>query len=194
MTTRRVCPGARPRSASSSSRISATARTYEASGTLGRLSAATAGPTAASMSRTAMRHGRLMRTTTSTPWSARRSAAAATAARASSLRAGGMASSRSSWMQSAPRAAAPATNFSFNTGTKSMDRHSGSSRPVKPPIPCCDVPKPSSMMISSVCSPSSGAGRRKVPGVGSRRGTISCMGTDPRFLSSSSVRAPRPAT
>ena len=39
-------------------------------------------------------------------------------------------------MQSAPRDGAPARNFSFSTGTNSIDRHSGSARRVTRPLPC----------------------------------------------------------
>jgi hypothetical protein len=86
----------------------------------------TSAQTLDSMSATACRHGRLIRTTTWTPSRASRAAAARTMPRASTFWSGGMLSSRSSWMTSAPRLGALARKRSLLTGTNSIDRQIGS--------------------------------------------------------------------
>ena len=50
---------------------------------------------------------------------------------------------------------------------------------------------PPSRSTASVCSPSRGAGRRHIPGVTERRGTILCMGKAPSSRSSTSTMMPR---
>src|SRR6266851_8065967 len=120
-----VVPGGMPRSASTSSTISASSWTCSALSVLGRASANTPGPTAASMSRTAMRNGRLLRTTTSAPPRATSCAASGTKVRARSFSLGATLSSRSRMIASAPRRAAPSTKRRCVTGTNSIERHTG---------------------------------------------------------------------
>jgi hypothetical protein len=122
---RRVVPGAMPRSASTSSTISASSRTCSGLSTLGKASASTPGLIAASMSRTASRNGRLMRTTTSAPPRETISAASGTRARARSFSEAATLSSRSRMIASAPRLAAPSTKRLAVTGTNSSERHTG---------------------------------------------------------------------
>ncbi len=69
------------------------------------------GPTAASMSRTASESGRLIRTTTSAPARATRSAADWTSVRARAFSSGGTLSCRSRMIASAPRVAADAAKL-----------------------------------------------------------------------------------
>jgi hypothetical protein len=121
----RVVPEAIPRSASTSSTISASSRTCSGLSTLGRANPRTPGPTAASMSRTASRNGRLMRTTTSAPPRETISAAPGTRARARSFSEAATLSSRSRMIASAPRLAAPSTKRLAVTGTNSSERHTG---------------------------------------------------------------------
>src|SRR5271154_2652579 len=68
-----------------------------------------------------------MRTTTSPPPRRTRFAAAGTSLRAASFSEAGTLSSRSSWMQSAPRMWALSTYFSTLTGTYSSERQTGRS-------------------------------------------------------------------
>ena len=123
----RVVPGVMPRSASTSSMISASSRTCSALSVLGSASASTRGPTAASMSRTAIRSGRLMRTTTSAPPRDTISAASGTSPLARSFSEAATLSSRSRMIASAPRLAAPSTKRRCVTGTNSSERHTGRS-------------------------------------------------------------------
>src|SRR5687767_1402080 len=80
-----------------------------------------------SKSLNAASNGLLMRTTTSAPPRRTLAAAAGTIRRAASFCAAGTLSSRSSWMQSAPRVCALATYFSTFTGTYRRDRQTGRS-------------------------------------------------------------------
>ena len=122
----RVVPGATPRSASTSSTISAMSRTCSALSVFGSASASTRGPTAASISRTARRNGRLVRTTTSAPPRDTISAASGKRVRALSFSEAATLSSRSRIIASAPRRAAPSRKRRRVTGTNSSDRHTGS--------------------------------------------------------------------
>jgi len=192
----RVWPTGSPRSRSSSASTSASWRTKEASGTFGMAIALTEARTVASRSRTSMRHGRFTRTVTSRPAAANRSAIAATRARASSFWAGPTLSSRSICSASASPLSALSTNRSLTAGTKRIERQTGSSRAS---VLTCTVGsfegqgrRASSARISSVCSPSAGAGRRKPPGVTPRRGTTLCIGIEPSSASSTSTIASRP--
>src|SRR5256885_421287 len=83
-----VVPIGMPRSASISSMISATSRTWSALSAFGKATACTPGPITASRSRTVMRNGRLSRTTTSAPARDTISAASGTRVRALLLRGG----------------------------------------------------------------------------------------------------------
>jgi hypothetical protein len=121
-----VAPEAMPRSASSSLTTSASICTCSALSTLVSISACTMGDTAASMSRIASRHARLMRTTTSAPSFATVAAASCSTSRPRGFSAKGTLSSRSRISASAPRSAARATYFSTVTGTNSIERHTGS--------------------------------------------------------------------
>jgi hypothetical protein len=121
----RVVPGTTPRSISTSSTISASNRTCSGLSTLGKANARTRGSTAASMSRTARRSGRLMRTTTSAPPRATISAASGTKVRARSFSEAATLSSRSRMIASAPRRAAPSTKRCAVTGTNSSERQTG---------------------------------------------------------------------
>src|SRR6185503_15942024 len=87
----------------------------------------TSGPTQNSRSLNAISSGLLMRTTTSAPARRTRLAAPCTSLRAFSFSAAGTLSSRSSWMQSAPRVCALSTYFSTLTGTYSSERQTGRS-------------------------------------------------------------------
>jgi hypothetical protein len=122
----RVVPDARPRSASTSSTVSAISRTCSGLSVFGKASAKTRGPTAASMSRTARRSGRLMRTTISAPPRETISAASDTRARARSFSEAATLSSRSRMIASAPRRAAPSTKRLAVTGTNNSERQTGS--------------------------------------------------------------------
>ncbi len=117
MAMKRVWPAARPRFASSFATVASKRRRCAASSTFVTAMPFTSGPTRASRSRAAIASGRLMRTTTSAPPRRTREAARATSLRALSFSAAGTLSSRSSSMQSAPRACAFSTYFSTFTGT-----------------------------------------------------------------------------
>src|SRR4051794_19705943 len=129
-----VVPTRMPRSASSSSMISATSWTCSALSALGSAIACTPGPITASRSRTVMRIGRLTRTTTSAPPRDTVAAASGTRVRARSFSEAATASSRSRIIASAPRLAAPSTNRYAVTGTNSIERHTGNSLGVILPV------------------------------------------------------------
>ena len=114
---KRVWPGWRPSAASRAATASDSSRTCSGPISLGSLSAVTAGMTAASMSRTAISSGRLMRTPTSAPPCPTLAAAAASASRAACFSAGAIESSRSRMTTSAPRVCALATKRSAVVGT-----------------------------------------------------------------------------
>ena len=123
-----------PRSASSSSMISATSWTCSALSALGSAIACTPGPITASRSRTVMRIGRLMRTTTSAPPRDTICGRLRHQGARPLLLRGGDASSRSRMIASAPRLAAPSTKRCAVTGTNSIERHTGNSLGVILPV------------------------------------------------------------
>ena len=90
--------------------------------TLGSIRADTSGMMAAAISGTANSSGRLMRTQISCPCAAMVFAAPGSAARAASFSLGGMESSRSRMITSAPRVCALATKRSATAGMNSKDR------------------------------------------------------------------------
>ncbi len=122
-----IDPAGRFRSTSSSSTISATASTCSALSTLVSISAQMPGMTAASISRTSIRQGRLTRTSTSAPLRDTCGMASAISVRAWSFCDGATASSRSRMMPSAPRSAPVFTNLSTLTGTNISERQTGRS-------------------------------------------------------------------
>ena len=130
-----------------------------------------------------------MRTTTSPPPRRTRFAAAGTSLRAASFSEAGTLSSRSSWMQSAPRVWALSTYFSTLTGTYMSERQTGRSGFTGDDAFLFQSSlyfqtfKPRDFKISSLCWPSLGAGVRIEPGVPSRRGTTWCIGNWPMSAS-----------
>ena len=177
-----------PRSASNSSMISATSRTCSGLSALGSAIACTPGPITASRSRTVIRSGRLMRT------SDVGAAARDDRGRLGHQRAGALlfrGGDRNLEIEDDRVGAAPRRAVDKAPLRHRHEQQRAPDRQIvahghclldddalrrASPSSAASVEAERWPRISAVCSPSSGAGRRRRPGVSDRRGMMLCIG------------------